>query len=412
MATVLKPKGRSVYYAKFQHKGKAYFLSTGEKTRKEAAAWMADKLAEVKGEQSLYGLFDRVIAMVAAIPDEKKQDETRRSLIKRLRQGKKNRVGLADAWVLFDKTPRKKTQGGDWRGVSQRWFSKFTDWMSEHHPHAEHLDEVSEVMVTGYARHLLAEGISASTYNRKVHSLALVFKTLKADAGLAENVWDTTENMDVTTEGQRPLEDAEVKLVLAKAYEKGEPNLMLWLMLGVYTGLRLKDVITITWDNVDFSKRLVSRVAAKTRKYTNGKAIPIPMAVPLETALKSYRDSVGEPDETYLFPDYAKDYKGGGKDRAEELINTHYKDCGIRRLREKTAQRKRRSTEVGFHSLRHTFITMCADNRVPLHDVQAMVGHMTQEMTQTYTHSSMEGRRKAVSVLPDHTPTKKKPTRT
>ena len=217
MATVLKPKGRSVYYAKFQHKGKAYFLSTGETTRKAAATWMADKLAEVKGEQSLYGLFDRVIAMVAAIPDEKKQDETRRSLIKRLRQGKKNRVGLADAWALFDKTPRKKTQGGDWRGVSQRWFSKFTDWMSEHHPHAEHLDEVSEVMVTGYARHLLADGISASTYNRKIHSLALVFKTLKADAGLAENVWDTTENMDVTTEGQRPLEDAEVKLVLAKA---------------------------------------------------------------------------------------------------------------------------------------------------------------------------------------------------
>jgi integrase len=411
MAAVSIPPGRSVYYAKFRYKRKVYFLSTGKTVKKDATTWMNRKIAEVQGKTNLHELFDRVLSIVSAIPDEKKQEEIRQGLIKRLRQDRQHRVLLAEAWALFDDTPRQKSQGTDWRKVSKAWFGRFLTWMEENHPVVEYMDEVSPVMANAYARHLNSEGTTASTYNRKVHSLKLVFKTLKTDAGLTENVWGEIQQMHATVEGQRPLEDNEVRLVLVKAHEQGDPVLALWLLLGIYTGLRLKDVVTLTWANVNFEQKMISRVAAKTRKYSNGQPIPIPMAAPLEVALKAYRRTVPKSNEAYLFPEYAKDYKDGGKDRAEGMIGSIYESCGIRRLRENSGKRKRRSTEVGFHSLRHTFVTMCADNSVPLHDVQAMVGHMTSDMTKTYMHSSLAGKRKAVKALPDFTAAKKKPSK-
>jgi integrase len=39
-----------------------------------------------------------------------------------------------------------------------------------------------------------------------------------------------------------------------------------------------------------------------------------------------------------------------------------------------------------FHDLRHTFITRCAENGVPIEKVMAIVGHMSPEMTRYYTH--------------------------
>jgi hypothetical protein len=182
MATVFKPKGRKVYYAKFQHRGEVHFLSTGQATKKAAADWMADKIEEVKGRGSIHALFDRVVSMLADIKDEQKRDKTRSELINKLREGKKSRALLADAWTLFEKTPRKKSQGESWRKTQSGWFRNFVEWMGEHHPKAKHMDEVTPSMAQAYTRHL-NEDNSPYTFNRKRQCIALVFDTLKVVCG-------------------------------------------------------------------------------------------------------------------------------------------------------------------------------------------------------------------------------------
>jgi len=54
---------------------------------------------------------------------------------------------------------------------------------------------------------------------------------------------------------------------------------------------------------------------------------------------------------------------------------------------------------VRFHDMRHTFITRLAENNVPLPVVRSMVGHMTQAVTERYTHISTNAARSAVQVL-------------
>ena len=63
----------------------------------------------------------------------------------------------------------------------------------------------------------------------------------------------------------------------------------------------------------------------------------------------------------------------------------------------------RRAVDVGFHSLRHTYVSLCANAGVPLAIVQAIVGHTSVAMTEHYFHAEDAALRGAAAALPDVT---------
>jgi hypothetical protein len=56
--------------------------------------------------------------------------------------------------------------------------------------------------------------------------------------------------------------------------------------------------------------------------------------------------------------------------------------------------------EVGFHSLRHTFVSLCRESNAPLAVVEAIVGHSNPAMTRHYTHIGELAAVQAVAALP------------
>jgi len=56
--------------------------------------------------------------------------------------------------------------------------------------------------------------------------------------------------------------------------------------------------------------------------------------------------------------------------------------------------------DVGFHSLRHTFVSMCREAGAPLSTVESLVSHSSVRMTQVYSHTSIEAATSAVALLP------------
>jgi hypothetical protein len=64
---------------------------------------------------------------------------------------------------------------------------------------------------------------------------------------------------------------------------------------------------------------------------------------------------------------------------------------------------KRAVVEVGFHSLRHTFVSLCREANAPLAVVEAIVGHANPAMTRHYTHIGEAAAGAAVAALPDIT---------
>ena len=92
-------------------------------------------------------------------------------------------------------------------------------------------------------------------------------------------------------------------------------------------------------------------------------------------------------------------------------IQAHFEACGIATHAPGTGfvkdadgddvhSGKRALVDVGFHSLRHTFVSLCRAANTPLSVVESIVGHSSPAMTRHYTHTGEDAARSAIALLP------------
>ena len=101
----------------------------------------------------------------------------------------------------------------------------------------------------------------------------------------------------------------------------------------------------------------------------------------------------------YVLPKWANTYQGPGRAAITDGLQKHFRACGIETT-EKRENGHNPIVRVGFHSLRHTFVSMCREANAPLSVVQSIVGHSSPQMTQLYTHTSELAAANAVALLP------------
>jgi hypothetical protein len=86
------------------------------------------------------------------------------------------------------------------------------------------------------------------------------------------------------------------------------------------------------------------------------------------------------------------------------MVQRHFKACGIILHKPGTGTGGKRAViEVGFHSLRHTFVSLCRESNAPLAVVESIVGHSNPSMTRHYTHVGELAAGRAVAALPSIT---------
>jgi integrase len=175
-------------------------------------------------------------------------------------------------------------------------------------------------------------------------------------------------------------------------------------LTGLYTGQRLGDVATLTWQQVDLQKRQVSFVTSKT-----GKRLSFYLAKPLANYLESLPSS-DKPD-AYVFPKAAT-----MAEKHTGTISTKFYDeilapAGLVKARPKAEAKiggkgrdvKRQTSELSFHSLRHTFTTWLKSAGASNALAQLIVGHDSEVVSRGYTHLDADDTRSAISRLPDVT---------
>lgn len=213
------------------------------------------------------------------------------------------------------------------------------------------------------------------------------------------NPFEKVRRMKLKTETRRELTIAELRTILTSA--TGE--LQTLLAIGTFTGLRLGDCCTLTWGEVDLDRGLIRRIPNKTAKSGKRVLIGIPEALadvlsliptdrrtgyvlPHFAELYTYRNAQGRPTKQ---PDIAKE------------IQSHFTACGIQthKAGTGTATGKRAVVEVGFHSLRHTYVSLHADRGTPQALIQGNVGHSNPAMTAHYLHVSEETAIRTAQVL-------------
>lgn len=312
---------------------------------------------------------------------------------------------LSRVWMTFGSanSGRKPVEKSTLNAYEAIW-SQFQTWLETAHPGIETALDVKRDTAKGYLDSLTERGVSNKTSNIHLSVLRYIFKTIADEAKLTENVWLKFNSLTVTREGRRELTIDELTLVCSKA--TGEMKTL--FCIGLYTGLRLGDCATLKWGEVDLKRGLIRRVPNKIRRKKGAKGlVQISIHPVLNDALTAIQASK---TEGYVLPETSAMYLAGLRSKLTNHIQAHFEACGITTKRERE-NGVRRVVEVGFHSLRHTFVSMCAMNNVPLSVVQSLVGHASPLMTGAYSHSNRLAEQQAVAGLPAINGDKSQPAR-
>jgi integrase len=312
---------------------------------------------------------------------------------------------VSTAWDSFLNHAERNDGTGE-RTLSdyKSYWNRFEGWLKQSHSEIVALWDVSPNTAKEYADHLRNEGLSANTYNKNTSFIKNLFDVLNDADRPKRNPFANAKNsnrfrMKENTCSRRELTIAELRTILTSA----SGDLQTLLALGTFTGLRLGDCCTLKWGEIDLDRGLIRRIPNKTARKNKTVLIGIPAALRdvLELAPIAKRQG-------YVLPEYAAAYQyvnaNGSASRRSDItkaIQKHFIECGIQTHKEGTGNgtQKRAVVEVGFHSLRHTYVSLHAEKGTPQALIQGNVGHSNPAMTQHYLHVNEETAFQTAQVL-------------
>jgi integrase len=258
--------------------------------------------------------------------------------------------------------------------------------------------EVTREHITRF-RNEEAKRWAPKTVNHEVKFLRMVFRNARRDAIVGD---DPAEFVDTVRKGKaaarRPFTIPELKATLGVA----DPEWRSMILFGLYTGQRLGDVATLTWQNIDLQQgeiRLVTRKTYKTKI--------LPIAAPLRRHIEALptSDDPAAPLHPKAFKIVIEQGKTGhlSNQFADLLADSGLREKKAHRKVADASKRNRGSArpELSFHCLRHTAVTMLKEAGIPAAVVMELVGHDSTQMSEVYTHVGVEAMQKAADSLPD-----------
>ena len=236
------------------------------------------------------------------------------------------------------------------------------------------LSEITAKDIVAYKNKRYEDGMAPATINRELSNLKKAFN-------LAMREWEWCEGNPVArvsmekenNKRDRWLSEEEEQRLLGKC----APWLCAVVLFALHTGMRMGEVIDLTWWGVDHVRRTVTIFRSK-----NGERRTIPVN---DTVLQILKEKA--------------------KVRSLELDRVFCSkaltpmESGHLRRAFRLALRKAKIQDFHFHDLRHTFATRLVQAGVDLYKVQRLLGHKSPLMTQRYAHHYPESLRDGVEIL-------------
>lgn len=358
---------------KWQYQGKTFCRSLGTSDRTEA-----ERLAQkVINPFNLSQQADVEQALVDRLTGQRIEAEAAAKDVA-------GSIPLAKSWSVFLTDPSRPQCGtGSLEDYRCLW-DRFIGWMAKEHPSITMLNAVTFDHVTGFSATL--SNLSPNRYNKAIRCCRLVYSVVVPDVPCP---FKRVKTRRAIPHGHRELSEAELRSVCQAA--TGEYRTL--LAVGLYTALRLKDASLLSWQDVKLDQNMIVVTPAKTAR--TGKIVKIP----LHPVLRSILEETPEPARRgHVMPGLAKAYNRDSASYSRS-VSKLFQDQGIVTSEKHDGQRNS-TCVVGFHSLRHSFVTICAKAGVPLAIVQELCGHGSPAIQRAYIHMGAESTAKAIAALP------------
>lgn len=303
-------------------------------------------------------------------------------------------VALSDLETAWRNSPRRK-QGNELAKTTA--IRSFVSWLGLKYPQLANVAELTPIHANEYLSDYWQSGITARSWNVRLNMLSIVFRVVLGKDN------DPFSDIQKKRESSESREAFSNEQLIAIQRTLNDPNFHLMhknemkclYVLALYSGLRCGDCCLLRWSSVDLDKKLINVIPQKTQ-HSSKKTVTIPIAEPLHTALvelQSLRD-----DSDYVFPKVADRYlrnpDGVSKDTVRLLERS-----GITTKTDTGTQRARKAVVYSFHSFRHTFASMMANNGISPLVIKDILGHSSVTMTSHYSHISLESKQNALNAL-------------
>jgi len=383
--TVYKKTADGIYFFRYQVNGQRKAVSLQTKDQDEAVEKARTLIPIVKAPTS---------ELISAHVKYARGIET-----------KQNKLELRAVWETYTAHPDRATPATVHEQNS--YHSTYDEFVKFVGTETIGIDEVTPELTDRFAQYLRGTGISVNTHNRKIKRLRKIFAVL--------HEYRTTENpFNAKSLRRKPREEQEHEVrrlsftrdqeqsllkVLDDAKFKvlNKPEIRVVYYLGMFTGQRLKDCVLLQWDKVDLTRKRIW-----VKQFKTGKEVTIPIALQLQNVLA---EALKWRTNNYVCPNVALRYSKvdqNGKNTGNNLVNIDV----LRVIRwiglEPSVDvegRNKKVTVYGFHSLRHSFASHCAEAGVPKAVVLSILGTDSDIVDKYYTHIGEEAQEKAIQAL-------------
>ena len=244
-----------------------------------------------------------------------------------------------------------------------------------------------------------AKRVKPATANIALKIIRILFKAAEASRVIARN--EAKHVQPLKSRGKeasrRPFTLEELKLILEACNDEWRSL----VLFGFYSGGRLGDLGTLTWENVDLSRGELRYESIKT-----GRRVILPLAQTLREHVE--RLPAGDNPKQPLHPRAYDVVARQG--RVGTLSNEFYEilvSAGLvlprshqRDEKKKGRTGQRSQSQISFHALRHTAVSLLKMAGVGEAVAMDLVGHDSADISRHYTHVDHATKLDAVNRLP------------
>jgi len=231
--------------------------------------------------------------------------------------------------------------------------------------------------VDRYAHHLAGLHLSGATRHRSLTVLKAIFRKAVSWGYLHRNPAETVAMPKVTKPEIDYLEPDEIKRLIEATEERHRPL----IMFACLTGARQSEILGLSWDDLDLEggKAYIRRVLSGGKFYppkteASRRVIDLPPILVEELKIHRLRQAVeleGNPHNLVFTTT-----TGTPMDKrnvTQRILEPALRRAGLRK--------------VGFHSLRHSYVSMLIHQGENIKTIQSLVGHSSAKVTwDIYSH--------------------------
>ena len=257
------------------------------------------------------------------------------------------------------------------------------------------MDELTPIDVQRYVTNMLGKGNLRTGKGLSSNSVNGIISVIQSSLQTAYRLGYTKEF--IGDKIQRP-KTCEKRVECFTAFEQkkieeavmsGKKQKLFGIVICLYTGLRIGELLALTWEDVDFNKGEISiskscycgkhgRMVAKVKTEHSERVIPLSKQI-----LKILHSMKKASDCGYVISSNGKPVTTRSYQRSFEIL-----------------QNKLHIRHRGFHVLRHTFATRALECGMDVKTLSEIMGHKNSAITlNRYAHSMNEHKRAMMNKL-------------